>query len=284
MERKIMRVNYEEKVFENYFNSELRDYTKMVFSPGQCLEGLLGFDFMAYISCKHLNEIFGINQDLSGIPKKVLEKRLGASLDRIPNITANIFLQYKKPEYLTNSNASEWRHWEEKYFRYNIYSEQQEILKKLSETIGDKGVVLYASPAIKDVQELYDKYSDKKLIKNVNFQLASKLTGHHRNTYISAGQCSIACSKPQQIKNFDFINFLNSLNDYGTINSLSNKEFIIETAEKISNKFEKLTSNFIVERNEKFKVSESFYIITEFCKYYSLDWKLKTQVIYNDLD
>lgn len=279
-----MRVNYEEKVFENYFNAELSNYTRMVFSPGQCLEGLLGFDFMANIHCSYLDQIFGINQNLSGITKEVLETWLGRCLDNIPNITANIFLQYKKPEYLTNSNASEWCFWKEEYFRYNIYSEQQEILQKLSEAIGDKGVVLYASPAIKDVQELYDKYSDKKLIENVNFQLASKLTGHHRNTYTSAGQHSIACSKPQQIKNFDFINFLNSLNDYETKNSLSNKEFIIETAKKISNEFKKITSNFIVERNEKFRVSESLYIITEFCKYYSLDWKLKTQVIYNGLD
>lgn len=270
-----MRVNYEEKVFESYFNSELRDYTRMVFSPGQCLEGLLGFDFMGNIPFAYLNEIFGINQNLSGITKEELETWLGYSLDSIPNITANIFLQYKKPVYLTNSNASEWWYWQKKYFRYSIYSEQQEILEQLSETIGDQGVVLYASPAIKDVQELYNKYFNKGLIRNVNFQLASNLTGHHHNTYISAGRISMACSEPQEIQNFNFIEFLNQQNNYETKYSLSNKEFIIATAEKISNKFKKLTSNFIVERNEKFEVSESLYIINEFCKYCSLDWKLK---------
>lgn len=103
-----MKVNYEEKVFESYFNSELRDCTKMVFSPGQRLEGLIGFDFMANIPSFYLDEYFGINQNASGITKEELELKLGDKLDSIPHLTANIFLQYKKPSYLTNSNASEW--------------------------------------------------------------------------------------------------------------------------------------------------------------------------------
>lgn len=132
-------------------------------------------------------------------------------------------------------------------------------------------MVLYAAPALKNVQELYERYLNKELIKSVNFQLASNLTGHHHNTYTSAGRNSMACSEPQQIKNFNFMEFLNDENNYETTFSSSNREFIITTAEKISNEFEKLKSDFIVERNEEFKISESFYIILRYCEYYGLE-------------
>src|SRR5690554_8086545 len=90
-------------------------------------------------------------------------------------------------------------HWQKEYYRYHVYKEQHEILSKIEQSFGDKALVLYASPAIKSMTELVELKLKRKIIDNSNFQKASKLNGHSKNTYIRAGHYSIACSEPEKI-------------------------------------------------------------------------------------
>lgn len=53
-----MKVNFEEKTYESYFNIELSNRSDIFFPPGQSLEGLLGFDSSVLTRDKQLWNLF----------------------------------------------------------------------------------------------------------------------------------------------------------------------------------------------------------------------------------
>jgi hypothetical protein len=105
-------------------------------------------------------------------------------------------------------HGAEWSHWGQKYFRYDIYQEQQALLAHLTAKFGTKALVLYASPALEDINDLVSAKMKGDLIENTNFRRASELSGHHRNTYIRAGAHLYAWSDPENIENFDLLALL----------------------------------------------------------------------------
>ena len=91
-----------------------------------------------------------------------MEIFLGKEIANIPDIRANIFFQYKRSEYLVTSQASEWAHWMRPYFRYDIYPEQQALLEHLNSKFQQSVLILYAAPALQDVNELVDYHCNQK--------------------------------------------------------------------------------------------------------------------------
>ena len=82
------------------------------------------------------------------------------------------------------------------------------MLATLDAKFGRKALVLYASPALEDVNDLVSAKMKGDLIENTNFRRASELTGHHRNTYVRSGTHSFACSEPESIENFNLLQLI----------------------------------------------------------------------------
>lgn len=237
-----MRATFEEKTYENYFNIELGQQTDILFPLGQVQEGSLGFDSSAMTRNRHLWKRLGYpfwfshpfrGIELSEISHE-MEHFLQVTLDNIPQIKANLLFQYKKPEYITVDSGREWSHWKEPYYRYDIYKEQQDLLMHINNHFGDKVFIVYASPALHDVNDLVNAHLNRQIINISNFRKASELNGHRRNTYTKAGRGSVACSKPEKFDNFDLLKEINELTYERTLNE-NNRYFVINFSKQLSN-------------------------------------------------
>lgn len=223
-----MQPKYEEKTFESYFNSELDRKASVYFPFGQVQEGGIGADASALLRNRRLWRRFGYRYffkipysgtELSDIAAE-MEQHLGIEINNIPRMKANVLFQYKRPELITSSRGAEWAHWNKKYFRYNIYQKQQELLAHIAVKFGNEALVLYASPALEDVNDLVSAKRRGTIIKDTNFRPALDLTGHHKNTYIKAGTYSIACSEPERLEQFELLARLDGLEN----NKFNNNE------------------------------------------------------------
>jgi hypothetical protein len=105
-----MKAQFKEKTFETAFVGELRLITKLLFAPDQCDEFYLGFDAAAHIPWEFLPSI------LPFVRQRRWERLFGISAgeignfgsrlnDRLPPFRLNIFIQFKRNEYLKTSIA-----------------------------------------------------------------------------------------------------------------------------------------------------------------------------------
>jgi hypothetical protein len=289
-----MRAPFEEKTYETYFNTELNGLTDIFFPLGQVQEGDLGFDNSAFSKNPKLWNMFGyplgmyplyIGIGLREIANE-MELYLENIIKNIPDMKANLLFQYKRPEYISRSTGAEWIHWNQPYFRYDIYKEQQELLMHINDKFGDNILILYASPAVKDVNELVNLKIKGEIIENSNFKKASELNLHHRNTYIEAGTYSVACSEPKKIENFDLIKLLDRLYGGNSIKENengNNKQFIINFRKQIesimdeekyfSSSFNQLNST--LDDLRKFELYYSFLVMINFRQLTGTQWLVK---------
>lgn len=235
-----MQPKYEEKTFESYFNTELDRRASIYYPFGQVQEGGIGADASGFSRnrwlWRRLGHPYFLRMPFEGVDLREVANEMELHIDReiknIPNIKANLFFQYKRPEFIISKLGSEWPLWNQKYFRYDIYQEQQTLLTHLASKFGAKALILYASPALENVNDLVKAKQRKCLIENTNFRPATELTGHHRNTYIKAGTYSIACSEPEKMEQFNLLDQLEALKGNKGFNS---KENIIESANSVRN-------------------------------------------------
>lgn len=206
-----MQIEYEEKTFENYFNAALDKKDIFFFPPGQVQEGSLGADSIADMQSRKLWKQLGFtdfsNTPLAGLPlaamAQEMEKYLGQKIKNIPSIQGNILFQFKRSQRMIHSNAEEWHHWSEPYFRYEIYPKQHTLLAQLHLKFSADVLILYAAPAIVSMDDLVQAHIDGKIISKTNFRPAHQLTKHKRNTFVKPGNHSVACSEPSRLESFD---------------------------------------------------------------------------------
>jgi hypothetical protein len=288
----IVKVSFEEKTYENYFNAELDRVSSIFFPLGQVQEGNLGFDSSAFSSSRRLWRRLGFPfwffPPFDGVSLRAIademERFLGIAINDMPSMKANILFQYKKPEFITMSSGSEWTHWNEPYFRYNVYKEQHDLLTQIETRFSSKILVLYASPAAQDINELVTLKIGRQIIVNSNFTKSSDLDGHHRNTYIKAGTHSIACSKPKKLDNLDLLNELETIgNNNETNNSENNRQFLINFRKQIvglvyengyyGESFRKLNSE--IGQIESYEIFQSFVVMSNFRFLTGVQWLVK---------
>ena len=286
-----MKAKFEEKTFESYFNSELDRKSDIYFPPGQVLEGSLGFDASALTRNRRIWRRLGFpywfhphfrGAELRDIADE-MEHFLNVELENIPQMKANILFQYKRPEYIKSSNGTEWRHWNQPYFRYDIYTEQQNLLNHIHTRFGTNILVVYAAPCTHDINELIA--CRRNIIESSNFTKAADLNGHHRNTYISAGTHSIACSEPSRIESINIIEAIEGLNYSETDDpeSKSNKKFLIDFSSKIQsivNEDEYFAYSFRdlnkeLEKVKQFEIFHSLLTMNNFRKITGTQWLIK---------
>lgn len=209
-----MFVEFKEKTFETYFVSELSRKSSSFYSPDQTDEFHLGFDAMFYIPWwrRHiLRSDLGDGAWLRGITSSEVND-MGKHFNRVyPNLKANLFFQFKRPEFLTTQKAKEWKHWYSPYFRFSLYPHQHDILIDLSRCISGKARILYASPKLTRRDELIAAAKDKNVVEKTQLVEASKLAGHKKCTYSSTSNDALGHSEPEEIAAFLVSEFLQEI-------------------------------------------------------------------------
>jgi hypothetical protein len=165
-----------------------------IFTIGQVLEGLLGYDALAQLPPGHpIWNVLGVRR-----PKGV---RLAPTYwPRAKNITPAAFpaipislvLQFKRPEFLRTSNSLQWRQWEEPYFRFETRQPQQQILARLEKKLGGDALVRYAAPVFWRSYELETAFRAGRIVNSLGVVSPRKLNRHKYWTYLDAGSFGFA--------------------------------------------------------------------------------------------
>lgn len=201
---------FEEKEFEGPLNSQLM-FGGPLWSPGQVLEQLVGFDVAMLTAHSAFWAARGFSEPPSGAVVQ-LEwwlrdiARLVVGVRRPPHFQMNVFLQHKRPEYLSRSSASEWATWGANYFRFWITSHQQAALDACAAALGQNGLVAYSCPAFHRRVDLWAHTQNRTLIANTHFAPAPNLSGHSRYTYINATSPGVAHSEPTTVAPLTILN------------------------------------------------------------------------------
>lgn len=199
---------FEEKEIECSLNGQLGNGS-LLWAPGQVLEKLVGFDVAMWT----VNAVFWaargfvtppqgavIAQGWWPVPSTMFNNR------SLPPFNINLFLQYKRPEFLSRSSASEWTSWNRTYFRFKLMNHQQKALDACAAALGPNGLVAYACPAFYLRADYWQHILNGTLLKNTHFAPAQYLSGHGRYTYIDTTTPGIAHSEPSHVEPLTFLN------------------------------------------------------------------------------
>lgn len=215
---KSLFVEFKEKTFESYFVSELSRKSKHFYCPDQTDEKHLGFDAMFYLPhWRHLlmRPSLRVGTWLNGITGSDVDL-MGREFNRVfPDLKANLFFQFKRPEILTTPKAKEWKHWKSPYFRFSLYEHQHEILTDLSRCTSGKANVLYAAPKLSRAVELFDAAKNNKIVRKTQLVEASRLAGHKKCTYSNTSNTALGHSEPEEVATFLIGNFLEDMASLG---------------------------------------------------------------------
>lgn len=187
-----MDIEFKEKTFEKHFGHELARLTNITFSPDQCDEALLGFDeaffmpeewffrFGPYVRRRRRGRLTGVEIDEFN--------KIGEMIARhMPKFKLNLFVQFKRPKFLTSSGAKEWSDWKQSYYRYETTPHQQEALERIDAQSCGRAATIYASPAFWQAEDLYSHMESKTIVKHSNMASVAKLKGHGHYSYIAPG-------------------------------------------------------------------------------------------------
>jgi len=258
---------FEEKQYEQHLNIELLQGSNLIFPPGQHLENVLGFDAALFTRNKNFWRHFlggypwyrrFFRTYLNGLyfPQDAYELENAFNND-LPQFKFNAFIQHKRPERMVKETATEWDSWSQEYYRYKILDHQQNTLEILEQSVGNQGVVTYASPAFHTMQEFWSIHKSHSFIQSSNFCQPSKLIGHKAYTYIAPGTIGIAHSKPERVESKHLLNELERLSKIENKETQKNTEFIsnscelIETSLKAQEKYSALYSEIIKDLDEQ---------------------------------
>ena len=235
-----MKCEFEEKTYEQYHNIELLGKSKIFFPPGQLQENILGFDSILFSKNRkfwklwellkwwfwppvhrgvYLDNIFW--DDL----KEVINKEIRLEFK------FNIFIQYKRPEYMKANRAKEFIYWKRPYYRYDIDIHQQQILRQIERQVNDQAIVVHAAPAFHTNKELFNYFDAGKLVENSNYVKPSILDNHQRWTYVKSGTKGWAFSKPERKESIKLINYIKIVKENVRGSEIeSNSQFISKTS------------------------------------------------------
>jgi hypothetical protein len=195
---------FEEKEFETPLYSQLQQ-TDLVWSPGQVLEGHVGFDYAALCFDPRIWEMHGVEMPFDGLLLEGLyidwKRRRARAPRALPNFKLNLFIQAKRPDHIKRV-AKRLKHngIAGPYWRINIYAEQQQMLDSLAAQTHGRGLVCYAAPAFHRLTQLYSHITSSSIVENSTFPEASLLSGHARWNYDRPGNVGVANIEPEFIQ------------------------------------------------------------------------------------
>lgn len=235
-----IKADFEEKTFEGLLNIELSASASFVFPIGQVQEGGLGADVAFMIDnmelLRYLDSINRVHarDEYRGVQLAEIayyaEQIAEIRMRHIPNGIVNVLFQYKRPEFVYSAPAKQWALWNQPYYRYHVEQQQQLLLSGIGRAVGDQALVIYASPAIHQIDKLIDTFQRRQLVAGTNFCNSVRLDGHSLNTYIDGGGRSIGHSEPEEFPEF---NLMASLEDFFRTHRIKSLSGIVEFAEKV---------------------------------------------------
>jgi hypothetical protein len=184
---------FEEKTVETAYNMELAcgvGGQPAVYSPGQVLEGLVGFDVAAAPGTAH--PVWGV-LGLSRPPGVRLLPTLWGPPGtprggvHLPSWPASLILQFKRPEYMVGPTSRQWRLWGHPYYRFTRNNRQHRILTKFERGVGDRAVVRYAAPAFHTYGALEVAQLSGRIVQSFGHVSPVRLGSHKVWTYVDAG-------------------------------------------------------------------------------------------------
>ena len=236
-----MHAEFEEKTYEQHLTSELVHSRRLFFPPGQVLENIVGFDVALRTSSHafwklfpHMHpwwrRMFFMHPPGTHLRHEWWQE-LEHEIEHFPKFKFNCFIQAKRPNRMSRSNAPEYLSWKKPYFRYDTFRSQQQALESLAQKTSGKAIVVYACPAFHTYKELWTAINTGQLVKQTNFCEIAKLNGHSRYSFASSGNTGIAHSEPTPIESKSFEQALEELHNQDP--RQSNSAFLAETAEMI---------------------------------------------------
>lgn len=284
---------FEEKEFEKPLYNQLENGKCDVWTPGQCFEGYIGFDYSGNISTYEFWKQFGgfvpkgvvLNDyNLGYIWRKMKRKRM------LPDFSMNLFIQAKRPYIHSGTFSSAI--YDTQHYSFEINQRQQKILERLDQKIHHKALLVYAAPAFGTYDELYKYTQEGKMIDNTSFPKVSTLSGHSHWYYCDARN-GIAHSEPEEKESFSIFELIARLKQecYNTENSNFNDNIYALSKEiiKILDEFrEDMQVKYCFSQikdmqmfyeyrqnrieNIDYKTVTSFLTVTIFCDVFNLDW------------
>lgn len=197
-----MDAEFEERQFESHLNAELPSAQHLIYVPGQVLEWRLGIDVALFARNPVFWDLFG-GRLLTGRLLVRAWRELENAEHLFPQIHCNVFLQHKRPEYLTRPNSTQWRYWGRSYYRYRIVRHQHEALEALEREIGGDGIVLYSCPAFHRIVDLWENLDRATLVDNTNFAQPSLIAGHEVYTFVEPGTSGRPNPNGEQVNSYD---------------------------------------------------------------------------------
>lgn len=197
-----MKAEFKEKTYEKYFSSELARLTNITYSPDQVDEFFLGFDDAFFLRPDDiLRWPFPFmrpsrRRRLLGMTLSELDFLAAEMSELLPPFKFNLFVQYKRPEYLSRRSAQEWACWDAPYFRYFTTPHQQQILEAINTQSHGRSATVYASPAFWRANDLWSIASNERIVANSNIASVARLNGHTTFTYSTAGNMGKGHSEP----------------------------------------------------------------------------------------
>ena len=286
---------FEEREFETPLYNQLQR-TSLVWSPGQVLEGHVGFDYGALCMDSRIWDIHDIDTPYDGV--LLNELRMLWHMRRVrkprplPNFELNLFLQAKRPEHINRVTVKLKKNGiKGQYWRISIDSNQQQLLDSLSSQIHGKGLVCYASPAFHRLSQLYSHITSGTMVENSTFPDASILSGHSKWNYDQPGNVGVANIELRYLEGPPLLERLSSLGsdqsrgDEGEFfSNLQNlAKVVVSCVEQFSRSQEARTALFfqrlssidnVLDNAEERESSaiRSFLTVQAFCKSFGLRW------------
>lgn len=296
---------FEEKEFEKPLYNQLENGKCDVWTPGQCFEAHIGFDYSGNIGSYEFWDRFGgympkgvilSDYNMGYILKKIKKQR------RLPTFSLNLFIQAKRP--YIHSGIFSKSVFDIKHYSFDINQRQQKILDRLDHKLHHRALLVYASPVFGTYEELYKYTQDGIIISNTSFPKVSDLSGHTQWYYCDANS-GIAHSEPEEQKTRNILELIEDFkhgNNYTYVGSfyenlMSLSKTIIDTLEdlkkdvqvdfcfkqirEMQNLYEyqqRLYRKIYHEINhheyieDSYMVFYAFSVVTIFCDVFNLDW------------
>lgn len=213
-----MKFEFEEKDFEAPLYTELLHSSHRIATPGQVFEGRFGIDAALEALNPKLWHLFGYKNPLEGVVlndfnwgfvwRRLGQKRL------LPTFSVNLLVQAKRP-YIRQraTGGSKAQGMKGVHWCFDVTPHQHSILIKVARRLGQRALVLYASPAFSKLTELYDHTDKKEVVDNSSFVRVLKLEKHQRWAYSAAGTCGVGHSDPENIEDVSFEQMLSELRE-----------------------------------------------------------------------
>jgi len=258
-----------------------------LFSPGLGLENVLGFD-TAYNTAPN-SPIWNLFPRQPGVIATPQLWNNPTALLRDPNalppFRLNLFIQYKRPVYITRENWTQtsqlrWSYWRNPYFRYDIDQNQLLQLLILEQNTYHNASILYAAPAFRTHIELHNHYRNNQIIQNSNFVEPRHLRTHTVYTYRNSGNYGLGFSEPSEIPLIDIFQKIDEEMSKA-IQYKDNYEFIERLYDSIDSTIKsyefgnkRYLTVILKETFSKYEIIDKLAKITLYTLYMDLAWSI----------